>query len=311
MIPAFAVGRTQELIYQLNRYFDEQKEMRSLLRDVMVYIDSPMATSATAVFRDNAQDFDEETRARILSGDDPLSFVNLRFSKTQEDSKRLNLEQKPKVIISASGMCDAGRIRHHLKHHLWEANASIVFVGYQAEGTLGRRLIDGAKTVRLFGETVTVNAQICSLEGFSGHGDREALLAWASGFEKKPQVVFLVHGETKSKEDLADSLKLATGMDAIVVRGISEFELKKEGVVSRKEALGDFGGAEGSARMRDRVGVVREQLELILYNTQLAATEKADPEWLMAVNNRLVNLEKDTMGLAAIIARDPNTDYSE
>ncbi|MBR3707144.1 MAG: MBL fold metallo-hydrolase, partial [Firmicutes bacterium] len=163
IIPSFAVGRTQELIFQFNMFYEEHPEYKDILGDVNVYIDSPMATTATEVFKKNAQVFDEETKAYILKGDHPLDFKNLKFTRNTADSQMLNNDKTAKIIISASGMCEAGRIRHHLKHNLWDSRNSIVFVGYQAEGTLGRLLVNGAKEVKLFGETVVVGAQIHNL----------------------------------------------------------------------------------------------------------------------------------------------------
>ncbi|NLW03396.1 MAG: MBL fold metallo-hydrolase, partial [Clostridiaceae bacterium] len=203
IIPSFAVGRTQELIYQFNRFYEEHSEIHKELNDVMVYIDSPMATSATEVFRRNAQVFDDETKEYILRGDHPLDFKNLRFTRTVDESVALNTDPQPKIIISSSGMCEAGRIKHHLKHNLWNPRSSIVFVGYQAVGTLGRSIVDGAETVTIFGEKIQVDAEIYNLEGFSGHADRDGLLEWISGFRKKPARVFLVHGEEDSKEAFA------------------------------------------------------------------------------------------------------------
>jgi metallo-beta-lactamase family protein len=225
VIPSFAVGRTQELIYELNDFYDGGGELAEAFAAVNVYIDSPMATAATEVFHRNAQIFDEEYKAKVSAGDDPLNFRNLKFTKTAEESMALNHLDEPKVIISASGMCEAGRIRHHLKHHLWEPNSSVVFVGYQAEGTLGRNLIEGAKTVKLFGDEIYVNAHIHSLEGYSGHADRNGLIAWADAFKKGPKQFFLVHGEIESKRALARGIAEETGLHPIVVTEISEFDI--------------------------------------------------------------------------------------
>jgi metallo-beta-lactamase family protein len=225
VIPSFAVGRTQELIYELNEFYDGGGELASALRDVNVFIDSPMAMAATQVFHRNAQIFDDEYKQKVLAGDDPLDFRNLKFTKTAEESMALNHLKEPKVIISASGMCEAGRIRHHLKHHLWEPNSSVVFVGYQAEGTLGRNLIEGVKKVKLFGDEIYVNARIHSLEGYSGHADMNGLLAWAKGFTQRPKQFFLVHGELEAKQALAQSIAEETGGRPIVVTEISEFEI--------------------------------------------------------------------------------------
>ncbi|MDR1068209.1 MAG: MBL fold metallo-hydrolase, partial [Clostridiales Family XIII bacterium] len=225
VIPSFAVGRTQELIYELNDLYENGGEFSEALKSICVYVDSPMATIATEVFHKNARVFDEEYKQKVLAGDDPLDFPNLKFTKTTEESMALNTMKEPKIIISASGMCEAGRIRHHLKHHLWEPNSSVVFVGYQAEGTLGRRLIEGVKTVKLFGDEIYVNAHIYSLEGYSGHADRNGLIAWAAGLRKPPAHLFLVHGELEAKQALARGIADAAGMHPTVVTEIAEFDL--------------------------------------------------------------------------------------
>ncbi len=241
VIPAFAVGRTQELIYEFNKFYDSHEEYRKALDSLMVYVDSPMATTATEVFRRNAQVFDDETREFILKGDNPLDFKNLKFTRSTEESQRLNMDRHPKVIISASGMCEAGRIRHHLKHNLWDARNSIIFVGYQAEGTLGRKLIEGAKEVTLFGEVIHVNAQIYNLEGFSGHADQNGLFSWLAGFIRKPKQIFLVHGEKQSKIDFGELIKEKLAYEPVVVMGNSEFELDMNTaqVVNREQAIED------------------------------------------------------------------------
>lgn len=224
VIPSFAVGRTQEMIYELNKLYDNSPELYSKLKNVKVYIDSPMATSATEVFKENPECFDKETRSYIERGDNPLDFKNLIFTKTTEDSKRLNTNKEPKIIISASGMCEAGRIRHHLRHNLADKKNTVIFVGYQAEYTLGRRLLEGAESVNLFGEEVPVNAEIVDLEGFSAHADRDALAEWISSFSSNPKV-FLVHGEQDAKKDFAEYIKEKFGIKAVVIEKNSEFEL--------------------------------------------------------------------------------------
>lgn len=230
VIPSFAVGRTQELLYNLNRFYEPTSpDFNKTLSNIKVYVDSPMAVEATEVFRKNAQVFDEETKAYILSGDHPLEFPGLVFCKTSDESMAINFNKEPKVIISASGMCEAGRIKHHLKHNIWDGKNSVVFVGYQAEGTLGRDILDGVKNIKLFGEDIYVNAQIHNLEGMSGHADRDALLDWLSGFEKAPSMLFLVHGEEDSKRDFADFVKAQLGYDAIPINDICEYDLVKSG----------------------------------------------------------------------------------
>ncbi|MBE5976351.1 MBL fold metallo-hydrolase RNA specificity domain-containing protein [Lacrimispora xylanisolvens] len=194
VIPAFAVGRTQELLYMFRRI---KTEKRITGHDGFeVYVDSPLAVEATQIFKDNLADcYDEETRDLVMNGINPISFPGLKLSVTSEDSRNINFNSKPKVIISAAGMCDAGRIRHHLKHNLWRPECTIVFTGYQSIGTLGRSLIDGSTDVRLFGETIQVEAHIEQMGGMSSHADMEGLIAWLNAFEEKPRQVFLVHGD--------------------------------------------------------------------------------------------------------------------
>lgn len=206
VIPSFAVGRTQEILYTIRRI--KEDGMVQGHPNFPVYVDSPLANEATSVFVQSDRDFfDEEMQALLDAGKNPIFFPGLEISVTSEESKAINFNPEPKVIISASGMCEAGRIRHHLKHNLWRKECLILFVGYQAAGTLGRSLYEGAKRVKLFGEEIEVNAEIDYLAGISGHADREGLLHWVNSFEKKPQMVFVNHGEDGSCRDLAASLE--------------------------------------------------------------------------------------------------------
>lgn len=302
VIPSFAVGRTQELIYEFNRFYEERPEYRDELDKVTVYIDSPMATTATEVFRKNAQVFDEETKAYILKGDNPLDFPNLRFTRSTAESQALNMDHKPKVIISASGMCEAGRIRHHLKHNLWDPKSSVVFVGYQAEGTLGRLLVNGTKDIALFGEAVHVNAEIYNLEGFSGHADRAGLLSWVKGFQKKPAQLFLVHGEAESKEALAESIKEQTGIQPTVVTQVSEFEIVDGEVVGVEEVYEDAIDTEAVEAARARIGEIHNQIEPLLYSTSLALGEAMSPEKMSRINDLVLELQKVSLNLGSVIS---------
>lgn len=243
VIPAFAVGRTQILLYHLHHLQKEGK-----IPDIPVIIDSPLAISATDIFRQNPQDYDAEAYNMVyLEHDNPLNMPHLAFTRTAEESKALNSIDYPVIIISASGMADAGRIQHHLKHNLWRPESSILFVGYQAEGSLGRRLVEGAKKVRILGEEISVKAKIYNLEGFSAHADREQLLHWVSGFKKKPANIFLVHGETEATNALAATLKNQLGLtsyiprygDAAVING-REWQLVKSDIVTVQPAVQQF-----------------------------------------------------------------------
>lgn len=301
VIPSFAVGRTQELIYELNRVYDSDSEYRKDFENLMVYVDSPMATTATEVFKRNAQVFDDETKAYITKGDNPLDFKNLKFTRTSQESMWLNTDPTPKVIISASGMCDAGRIRHHLKHNLWNRKSSIIFVGYQAEGTLGRMLLDGAKEVTLFGENVQVNAQIHNLEGFSGHADKDGLLAWLSGFQKVPKHVFLVHGEEESKKAFAYTVKEKLGYEPIVITEPSEFTLEKDEIIDTQIIENDGLEEEIISNTQDTLTDIHSRIEDILYNAKLAVGKDISPEKMTKINNLVMELEKSTINLGAVI----------
>ncbi len=194
VIPSFAIGRTQELLY-LFRKIKEEKLIKGY-ENFLVYVDSPLAVEATKIYQDKLIDYyDEEALELINRGINPIDFAGLRLSVTKEDSMAINFDLIPKVIISASGMCEAGRIRHHLKHNLWKEANTILFVGYQAEGTLGRKIINGAKSVNLFGEEIQVKARIESIVGISGHADRDMLLEWVGSFAEPPEKVFVNHGE--------------------------------------------------------------------------------------------------------------------
>ncbi|MBQ6662208.1 MAG: MBL fold metallo-hydrolase [Firmicutes bacterium] len=313
IIPSFAVGRTQELIYEFNNFYNSHEDYRETLDKVTIYIDSPMATSATEIFRRNAQVFDEETRDFILKGDDPLDFKNLRFTRSSEESRQLNFDSTPKVIISASGMCEAGRIRHHLKHNLWNARNSIVFVGYQAEGTLGRALLDGVETVTLFGEEIQVRAEIHNLEGFSGHADQNGLFAWISHFVKRPQQLFLVHGEQESKEAFAELLHEKLGMDAIVVQGNSEYELdfNAGNIVTGGAVQTDSVSIDEIRKMRKSISDIHNEMEHILYNANLAIGPEVSAAKMIRIRNMIQELEKATIGLGTAVTTDQLTAEEE
>jgi metallo-beta-lactamase family protein len=213
VIPSFAVGRTQEILYFIRKIKEDRLVKDN--PDFEVYVDSPLAVEATGIFQKNKYScFDDEAMELVKQGINPISFPNLKLSITSEESKAINFDDKPKVIISASGMCEAGRIRHHLKHNLWRPECTILFVGYQAVGTLGRALIDGAKEVKLFGETVDVRADIKQLPGLSGHADKGGLIEWIEAFKEKPQRVFVVHGEDMTCNLFSECLKIEHGIKA-------------------------------------------------------------------------------------------------
>ena len=221
VIPSFAVGRTQEILYELNAIKERKNEPEidakyKELMNATVYVDSPLAITATEIFKRNLELFDDEAQERIKRGYNPLEFDGLKFTKTVEESVALNENTKPCIIMSASGMCDAGRIKHHLKHNLWNPLNTILFVGYQAPNTLGRRIVEGEKVVKIFGEEIAVNAQIEYIEGYSGHADQEWLMNFIYSFRDKPKKVFLVHGEERAQKVLKEKIEKDIEVSTII-----------------------------------------------------------------------------------------------
>ncbi|WP_029322561.1 MBL fold metallo-hydrolase RNA specificity domain-containing protein [Butyrivibrio sp. AE3004] len=224
VIPSFAVGRTQEMLYFLRTI--KKDHLVTAVDDFPVYIDSPMAVEATEVFTDHAMEcYDEEAMELVKKHINPISFPGLNLAITTEESRAINEEETPKVIISASGMCEAGRIRHHLKHNLWRPESTILFVGYQSIGTTGRAIIEGADEVKLFGEVIDVEAEICKLTGLSGHADKGGLIKWIQGFTERPKKVFLVHGEDGTCTSFANCLRDEYGYDTYAPYSGTEFDL--------------------------------------------------------------------------------------
>ena len=235
VIPSFAVGRTQEILYFLRQIKKENRVKNH--PGFEVFVDSPLAVRATSIFNTHTMDcFDEEAAALVRAGQNPIAVPNLRLALTTEESKAINEDLSPKVIISASGMCEAGRIKHHLKHNLWRKESTILFVGYQAEGSLGRKLLEGASEVTLFGEEIQVEAEILSMPGISGHADREGLMEWAAAFSPKPSKVFIVHGDDAVVQPFADLLKEELGLDTYAPYSGTVWNLSKN--VCIKETVG-------------------------------------------------------------------------
>ncbi|MCE5286689.1 MAG: MBL fold metallo-hydrolase [Pelosinus sp.] len=212
IIPSFAVGRTQAILYHLHKLFKSNQ-----IPDMPVIIDSPLAIAATNIFMKNTQYFDSEAHEMLeKEHDNPLNMPQLMFTKTADESKKLNDLDKPAIIISASGMADAGRILHHLKHNLWRAESSVLFVGYQAQGSLGRRLTEGAKRVKVMGEEVSVKAKIYNLDGFSAHADQDQIIDWLGCLKNKPAKVFLVHGEFDMSEPLSGIIEERLALETYI-----------------------------------------------------------------------------------------------
>ena len=226
VIPAFSVGRSQEMLYFMRRI--KHENLLPEFADFEVYVDSPMSVQATNVFGENISDcFNEEALELVKKGINPIGFEGLRTSVTSDESRNINFISKPIVIISASGMCEAGRIRHHLKHNLWRRECTILFVGYQVEGTLGFQLLNGVREVKLFGETIDVNASIVNLPGISGHADMNHLTEWMRHFKERPRRVFVVHGHDEVTDNFAEHLYKELGMDAIAPYSDDTYDLRR------------------------------------------------------------------------------------
>ncbi len=288
VIPSFAVGRTQELLYFIREI--KEKKLLPEFEGFEVYVDSPLAIEATNVFNKNVKScFDEEAMALVEKGVNPLIFPGLRTTVTSDESKMINFNEKPKVIISASGMCEAGRIRHHLKHNLWREDSTVCFVGYQAAGTLGRKLIEGADSVKLFGENISVNAKIESLKGISGHADMDGLLEWLEGFEKKPERVIVVHGEDTVTDSFAALVEERIGCPAFAPYSggcvdLAANTVLSEGVREPKKAADKPAKIRSQAAFERVVAAAKCLMKVVQKNEGLANKDLAKFE------NQILNL---------------------
>ncbi len=293
VIPAFAVERTQDIIYTLGQLIRE-----NLIPSIPVYIDSPLAISATEIFSRNSDCFDQETKELLSGGENPLDLPEIFYTKTTEESKAINEDPRAGIIISASGMCDSGRIKHHLKHHLWRKESHIVIIGYQGEGTIGRRLVEGEKMVRLFGEEIAVNAHIHTLGGFSAHADQKGLLEWLSHFNNPQLEVFVNHGEEKISIELAEIIRQKFNLKTIVPQWMEErmlFTPEKE--IIREERAGEVSQAgEAFASLLNHLDRSYKRLRRKLKKERSKREERADTRWLRQleeINEKLEELESE------------------
>ncbi len=300
IIPSFAVGRTQELIYQLNQYYEYNPEVEEYMK-VPIYIDSPMAVDATEAFKRNSSSFNEEARGLILRGDNPFQFDNLRYIRSQEESMALNKYTFPKVIISSSGMATAGRIRHHLKHNLWDEKNSLVFVGYQAEGTLGRILLDGKRQVKILGEEIQVRAEIYDIEGFSGHADQNVLLDWINRFQKKPKKIFVVHGEEEPATALSTLIKHLYKIETIIPNIGDSFSIAKDEVELTKgvEILPDMLREDIESELK----TAYNQFEALIDKSSEMVDDKLLTNKYDEIKNRLIDLQHKLMDLNILVGK--------
>ena len=301
VIPSFAVGRTQEILYEIDKLKDIRKdeEFRKKYKTLMktpVYVDSPLAISATEVFKENMDLFDEETQKEISKGENPLEFPGLKFTRTAEESKALNEDPTPSIIISASGMCEVGRIKHHLKHNLWNPKNTILFVGYQAPGTLGYNIVNGAKTVKIFGEEIAVNARIEYIEGYSGHADQEGLMNFIYSFIQKPKHIFLVHGEEESQEVLKSKIDEETKLPVTIANFGETYDLEEVATLTHKIER------KIPVTLKTEILSRLEKLKDEMKDMEVAAREDMDSkelrdEHVFRINEKIKDLEKQILNV--------------
>lgn len=298
VIPSFAVGRTQEILYELNMIKEErskdekfQEEYEKLMK-APVYVDSPLAISATEIFKENEDLFDDETKEIMKRGDNPLEFSGLKFTRTADESKALNESEEPAIIISASGMCEVGRIKHHLKHNIWNPNSTILFVGYQAPGTLGRTIVDGAKKVKIFGEEFSVKARIEYIEGYSGHADQEWLLNFIYSFIKKPKHIFLVHGEPNGQLVLKNKIVESTEIP-VTIPNFGEKYTLDDSLQMEKKYENPVEKRFLRLEVLDRMETLQEEIEDMknIIKEDLLVQERSDED-VSKVNEKIKELER-------------------
>jgi len=292
VIPAFAVERTQDIIYTLGQFI-----RKGSIPSVPVYIDSPLAISATEIFKKNSDCFDQETQNLLSGGENPLEIPGIIYTRTTEESKTINEAPGPGIIVSASGMCDSGRIQHHLKHHLWREESHIVIIGYQAEGTIGRRIVDGAKTVKLFGEEIAVKAHIHTLGGFSAHADQRGLLDWLSHVRNPQLEVFVNHGEEKISMKLGQLIGEQFHLKATVPEWREKTVLfgGVESVAPAKEVREEFPPGEPFSVLFSHLDRTYKRLRRKLRRKK-KGEDVHDPGWLKQlgeVSKKLEELEKE------------------
>lgn len=300
IIPSFAVGRTQELIYELNKYY-QYNDVEEYMK-IPVYIDSPMAVNATDAFQKNSNSFNEEAQDLVLNGDNPFQFPNLRYIKSQEESIALNKSDYPKVIISSSGMATAGRIRHHLKHNLWNPKNSLVFVGYQAEGTLGRILLDGVKNIKLLGERIDVALEIYDIEGFSGHADQNKLIDWVENFKYKPNKIFLVHGEENAANTLSQIIESKFNIKTIIPNFGDKFNISQRQIEFRKGM--SIEPILLSEDIEQELQTVYRQFGALIGRTGEIYSEKVVEKNYDQIKNKLIDLQNSLMDINIMINKN-------
>ncbi len=304
IIPSFAVGRTQEILYELDKLREELGQDEEFARkyqklmNVPVYVDSPLAISATEVFKKNTELFEEEIQEKIKRGDNPLEFRGLQFTPSAEESKALNEDHTPAIILSASGMCEVGRIKHHLKHNLWNPNSTILFVGYQAPGTLGRSIVEGAEKVKIFGEEIAINARVEYIEGYSGHADQTWLLNFIWSFTNPPKHVFLVHGEYEGQEELKRKIEDSSECKVTIPDFGESYELGKDGptLLEETEVIEAYKKEFKRLDIIDRIEELKESIA-DMEDVVMKKNIETDDSELIRLEDRVKEIQKQIQEL--------------
>lgn len=288
VIPSFAVGRTQEMLYEINKYVENNDSYIKRLSQIPVYVDSPLAVNATKIFEKNPECYNEDALRYLLKGDDPLNFKNLHFVTSPEESKAINEDKTPKIIISASGMCEVGRIKHHLKHNLWRPESTILFVGYQAEGTLGRKLLSGEKLVKIFGEEIGVNAEIKYLDAFSGHADQAGIISWIETFKTKPEKIFLVHGEYSGQLELQNEIQKVFGIECTIPERNECYEIAEKCV----KAKGNLKYVSTRFEVLELLSYLKDDVDEMTNTVKSEIKQNADESELTNLREKLDKLKQ-------------------
>lgn len=307
IIPAFALQRTQDIIYELSHYYNLQHKQTAnkdkKIKKLRFYLDSPLAIAVTKIYRNNPQDFAQKDLRIMENKNQLLDFQSLRMTSTANASRQINRSKRSKIIISASGMCDGGRIQYHLKEHLWKKESSVIFVGYQAEGTLGRRIVSGEKSLDIMDELIDVRAEIYHLDGFSSHADRDELLWWMKGFKNKPKKVFVVHGEREESEYFAGLLKEELDFDAHVP-AIGETFLIKDKEIVTQGMIRDSNKELQLDEILTDINKIKHKFHLLLSEMELSGMEKAQEDLWYKIRQEVGELQKDIRKIKYLLKKN-------
>ncbi len=307
IIPAFALQRTQDIIYELSHYYNLQLKRSSnkdkKLKKLRFYLDSPLAIAVTKIYRNNPQDFAQKDLRIMEDKNQLLDFQSLRMTSTANASKQINRSKKSKIIISAGGMCDGGRIQYHLKEHIWKKETSVIFVGYQAEGTLGKRIVSGEKSLDILDEMVDVKAEIHHLDGFSSHADRDELTWWLKGLKDKPKKVFIVHGEKEESESFAEQVEQKLGFDTHIPAIGETFVIKNNEIVSQGMIKDDNKEYQLDEILTD-INRIKNKFFLLLNEMELSGVDDTKDGLWYKVKEKIEELQKDIRKVKQLIKQD-------